>query len=103
MQGAIAHTVTPFYGEAASEKLYRLLDGNIGAVQEYSEATVSGDKRQQDTALAHLASNADEIADFLSQLTLSAERHSPRPDRGAWSPSCAPNQSVQEKGLCASR
>ncbi|RPH75820.1 MAG: hypothetical protein EHM80_15665 [Nitrospiraceae bacterium] len=64
----IANTMTPFYGEAASEKLYRLLDGNIGAVQEYSEATVAGDKQQQDAALAHLASNADEIADFLSHL-----------------------------------
>ena len=64
----IANTMTPFYGEAASEKLYRLLDGNIGAVEEYSEATVAGNKRQQDAALAHLASNADEIADFLSHL-----------------------------------
>jgi hypothetical protein len=64
----IASTMAPFYGKAASEKLYRLLDGNIGAVQEYSEATVAGDKQQQDAALAHLASNADDIADFLSQL-----------------------------------
>jgi len=64
----IANTMTPFYGDAASEKLYRLLDGNIGAVREYSEATFAGDKPQQDAALAHLASNADEIADFLSHL-----------------------------------
>lgn len=64
----IANTMAPFYGEAASEKFYRLLDGNIGAVEDYSEATVAGNKRQQDAALAHLASNADEIADFLSHL-----------------------------------
>jgi hypothetical protein len=64
----IASAMAPFYGEAASEKLYRLLDTNIGAVREYSEATATGDKRQQDAALAHLASNADEIADFLSRL-----------------------------------
>ena len=64
----IASTMTPFYGEAASEKLYRLLDTNIGAVREYSEATAAGNKQQQDAALAHLASNADEIADFLSHL-----------------------------------
>lgn len=64
----IANTIMPFYGEAASEKFYRLLDGNIGAVEEYSEATAAGSKRQQDAALAHLASNADEIADFLSRL-----------------------------------
>jgi hypothetical protein len=64
----IASTMTPFYGEAVSEKFYRLLDGNIGAVQEYSEATAAGNKKQQEAALAHLASNADEIADFLSHL-----------------------------------
>lgn len=64
----IANTMTPFYGEAASEKLFNLLDANIDAVREYSEATAAGDKRQQDAALAHLASNADEIADFLSHL-----------------------------------
>ena len=64
----IASTMTPFYGEAASEKLYRLLDTNIGAVREYSEATAAGNKQQQDAALAHLASNADEIGDFLSHL-----------------------------------
>jgi len=39
----IANTMTPYYGEAASEKLYRLLDGNIDAVEEYSEATVAGE------------------------------------------------------------
>jgi hypothetical protein len=64
----IASTMTPFYGEVASEKLYRLLDVNISAVREYSEATVAEDKRRQDAALALLASNADDIADFLSHL-----------------------------------
>ena len=64
----IANTMTPFYGEAASEKLFSLLDANIDAVREYSEATAAGDKRQQDAAIAHLSSNADEIADFLSHL-----------------------------------
>jgi len=62
----IASTMTPFYGEAASQKLYSLLGINISAVREYSEATVAGNKRQQDAALARLASNADDIADFLS-------------------------------------
>lgn len=62
----IASTMTPFYGEAASEKLFSLLDINIGAVREYSEATVAGSTRLQDAALAHLASNADDIAVFLN-------------------------------------
>jgi hypothetical protein len=64
----IASTMTPFYGEAVSEKLFNLLDANIVAVREYSEATAAEDKRQQDAALAHLSSNAGEIADFLSHL-----------------------------------
>jgi hypothetical protein len=64
----IASTISPFYGEIASEKLFNLLDINIDAVREYSEATVAGDKRQQNIALAHLGSNADDIADFFSHL-----------------------------------
>ena len=64
----IANTMAPFYGEAASQKFFSLLDVNFNAVSEYSEATVAGDKRQQDAALAHLASSADDIADFLSHL-----------------------------------
>jgi len=64
----IASTIAPFYGEVASEKLYSLLDVNIDTVREYSEATVAGNKQQQDAALARLASNADDIADFLSQV-----------------------------------
>ena len=62
----IANTITPFYGEAASAKLFTLLAGHYGAVKEYSEGTIAGSKRQQDAALAHLASHADEIAVFLS-------------------------------------
>ena len=64
----IANTMAPFYGEAVSQKLFSLLDANIRAVGEYSEAAVAGNERQEDAALAHLASNADDIADFLSHL-----------------------------------
>jgi hypothetical protein len=62
----IAGAITPFYGKAAADKLFTLLAGHYGAVKEYSEATVAGSKPQQNAALAHLASNADEIAVFLS-------------------------------------
>ena len=62
----IANSITPFYGEKASEKLFGLLAGHYGAVKDYSEATVAGNRLQQDAALAHLASNADDIAVFLS-------------------------------------
>ena len=64
----LSNMIKPFYGEAASQKLFSLLDINIGAVREYSQATVAGDKHGQDAALARLGSNADDIAEFLSHL-----------------------------------
>ena len=63
---SIANSITPFYGEKASEKLFSLLAGHYGAVKEYSEATVAGNRLHQDAALTHLASNTDDIAVFLS-------------------------------------
>lgn len=62
----IASTFTPFYGEARSEKLFTLLAGHYAAVKEYSEATVAESQSQQDAALAHLASNADDIDAFFN-------------------------------------
>ena len=64
----IASAITPFYGKAASERLFTILIIGYGAVGEYSEATVAGNKGRQDAALAHLASNADDFAMFLSRL-----------------------------------
>ncbi|MEK7349726.1 MAG: hypothetical protein AAB177_02560 [Nitrospirota bacterium] len=62
----IADMLTPFYGEARSQKFLSLLDINIGAVREYSEATVAGNKSMQDAALARLASNANDFGSFFS-------------------------------------
>jgi len=62
----IASTIAPFYGEVASQKFLSLLDINIGAVREYSEATVVGNKSAQDAALARLESNSDEFGVFFS-------------------------------------
>lgn len=62
----IADMIMPFYGEAASQKFLSLLDINIGAVREYSEATIAGDKSRQDAALARLASNSDDFGVFFS-------------------------------------
>ena len=64
----IASMITPFYGEAASQKFLSLLDIHGRAVRAYSEATVAGDKLRQDAVLVHLESNADDFADFLSHL-----------------------------------
>lgn len=62
----IADTFAPFYGEARSEKLFTLLSGHYAAVKAYSEATIEGNAEQQDIALVHLASNADEIDAFFN-------------------------------------
>jgi len=62
----IAIMVTPFYGEATSEKFFALLVNHVAALKEYSEATVAGNKPRQDAALARLASDADDIAVLLN-------------------------------------
>ena len=64
----IASAITPFYGEARSQQFLNLLDLNISAVREYSEATVAGNKSQQDAALVRLASNADDFGAFFSSI-----------------------------------
>jgi hypothetical protein len=62
----IASMITPFYGETRSQQFLNLLDINISAVREYSEATVEGNTSRQDAALARLASNADDFGRFFS-------------------------------------
>jgi hypothetical protein len=57
----IADRLTPFYGEAASQKLLILLGTNYGAIREYSEATLAGNKNLQEAALAP-SSPSDDIA-----------------------------------------
>jgi hypothetical protein len=64
----IAGTIAPFYGEVASQRFLSLLDINIGAVREYSEATVAENKSAQDAALARLESNSDEFGIFFSEI-----------------------------------
>ena len=64
----IANTFTPFYGETRSEKLYTLLASHYAAVKVYSEATIAGDTRRQEAALASLAANADDIDLFFNGL-----------------------------------
>ena len=62
----IAASIEPFYGKAASEKLFKLLAGHYGAVKQYLDATTEGSKSKQDAAMKVLTSNVDEIATFLS-------------------------------------
>jgi hypothetical protein len=62
----IADMIVPFYGEARSQQFLNLLDINIGAVREYSEATVAENKSRQDAALARLASNSEDFGTFFS-------------------------------------
>lgn len=63
---AIAGAIEPFYGKAASEKLFGLLAGHWRAISDYLNAAHAGKKADQDAAFKKLAANADEIAVFLS-------------------------------------
>jgi len=62
----IAAAIEPYYGTAASEKLFGLLAGHYGAVKQYLDATTEGSKSKQDVAVKSLTGNATEIAKFLS-------------------------------------
>ncbi len=64
----IARTFQSFYGEADSGQLHTLLTKHYEAVKAYSEATVAGNARQQDAAMAQFTSNTDDIAVFLSRV-----------------------------------
>jgi hypothetical protein len=63
---AIAASIEPFYGKAASETLFGLLAGHYGAVKQHLEATAAGSQAKQDVAVRNLTRNATEIAKFLS-------------------------------------
>lgn len=60
----IAASVEPFYGKAATEKLFELLAGHYGAIKEYLNAGSNAGK--QDAAMKKLTGNANDIAVFLS-------------------------------------
>jgi hypothetical protein len=62
---AIAASIEPFYGKAASEKLFTLLAGHWGAISDYLDATRANSKVGQDAAFKQLVANADDIAVFL--------------------------------------
>lgn len=63
---AIAGSIEPFYGKAASEKLFGLLAGHWGAISDYLDATRAGKKAEADAASKKLSENAGQIATFLS-------------------------------------
>lgn len=70
----IAASIQPFYGQAASDKLFTLLAGHYGAVKQYLTAAAKGSKNGQEAASKALTANADEIAGFLA----SANPHLPK-------------------------
>jgi hypothetical protein len=59
----IAGAIEPYYGKAASDKLFELLAGHYGAVKDY---VVARDKAAQEAAWKKIGANADAIAVFLS-------------------------------------
>jgi hypothetical protein len=63
---AIAESIKPFYGEAASEQLFKLLGGHWGAIKAYLTAKGHGNQPDADKAAKELYANAEEIGKFLS-------------------------------------
>lgn len=62
----IARSIEPFYGKAASDRLFTLLAGHYGAIRDDLDATVAGNAAQQEAAIKALTANAGEISAFLS-------------------------------------
>lgn len=71
---SIAASIEPFYGAAATKKLFALLAGHYGAVKAYLDAAVAKDDGKLADATAKLTANAGEIAAFLN----SANRYLPK-------------------------
>lgn len=62
----IAASIEPFYGKAASDKLFSMLAGHYGAVKQHLDAIVAGNQKKEDAAMNSLTGNVEEIAVFLS-------------------------------------
>ncbi len=62
----IANSISPYYGQQASDKLFKLLAGHYGAIKDYMTAAYAGNKEAENAAVGKLKENADEIASFLS-------------------------------------
>jgi hypothetical protein len=62
----IAGAVGSVYGKEAGDKFFPLLAGHYGAVKEYLNADIAGNKEAKDAAVGNLGKNAEEIATFLS-------------------------------------
>lgn len=63
---ALAGAIEPYYGKAASDKLFGLLAGHWGAISDYLDAARAANQAGKKAANAKLAANANEIASFLS-------------------------------------
>jgi hypothetical protein len=62
----IAGAIEPFYGKAASDRLFELLAGHYGAVKDFLHAVAGNSRSGEDKAYAALTDNAAEVARFLS-------------------------------------
>lgn len=63
---AIAGAIEPYYGKAASERLFGLLAGHYAAVKKILLAVAAGDDTTKQSGQVELGANAAEIARFLS-------------------------------------
>lgn len=62
----MGNAIKPYYGDAAGNQLTTLLKEHITTAAEIVTAAKAGDKAKQDDATKRWFTNADQIADFLS-------------------------------------
>jgi hypothetical protein len=65
-QVEIGNAIKPYYGDAAGDQLTGLLKEHITTAAEIVAAAKAGDKAKQEDATKRWFTNADQIADFLS-------------------------------------
>jgi len=63
---AIASAIAPYYGDKASDELFKLLAGHYGGIKAYLVAAVAKDDKKKNAAIAAINDNAEQIAAFLS-------------------------------------
>lgn len=63
----IAGSIEPFYGKAASDRLFTLLAGHYAGIRQALDATAAGNSTQQEAAIKAVTVNAGEISAFLSE------------------------------------
>ncbi len=75
----MARSLEPFYGKAAGEKLFMLLNGQWSGIRAHARAVKREDQPAQEAALKALNRNADAIAAFFADVNPNLKMDAVRP------------------------